>query len=317
MPLFSVVIPLYNKAAFIDRALDSVLAQTVQDFEVVVVDDGSTDNGSAIVSTYPDPRIRLIRQENQGVSAARNRGIKEAQSDFLAFLDADDEWSPEHLKTLLRLRNCFPGAGSFSTAYFHVQPRKDAFPAKIYGIPPSPWEGLFPDYFLSAALGESPVWSSAVAIPRDVFNTVGLFKVGEKMGEDLDMWGRIALRYPIAFSWQGVAFYREDSNERACVINRIDTELPFVRTVRELFRSERIPPSVQMYVGELIQQQVNSLLAQGKRRDAMRLLFSIDFPSCRKYTFFNSLTRIVLPKPIFEILRTLKHRMERFFSHNN
>lgn len=316
-PTVSVVIPLYNKAPHIARALDSVLAQTVQDFEVVVVDDGSTDSGGQIVASYTDSRIRLIRQENQGVSAARNRGIKEAQSDFLAFLDADDEWSPNHLESLLRLRNLFPEAGAFSTAYFHVQQGRDAFPAKIYGIPDSPWEGLFPDYFLSASMGESPVWSSAVAIPSSVFETVGLFEVGEKMGEDLDMWGRIALRYKIAFSWQGPAHYREDAEERACVLNQVEKELPFVRNVREQFNSKEIPANVRMYVGELQQHQLNSLLARGNRMDAMRVLLEIDFPSCRKYTFFSSLARIVLPKPITEILRSLKRRLEKLFTRSS
>ncbi len=317
MPVISVVIPLYNKAPHISRALDSVLAQTVQDFEIVVVDDGSTDNGGQVVASYTDSRIRLIRQENQGVSAARNRGIKEAQSDFLAFLDADDEWSPDHLETLIRLRNRFPEAGAFSTAYFHVQPGRDAFPAKIYGIPDSPWEGLFPDYFLSASMGEPPVCSSAVAIPRSVFETVGLFKVGEKMGEDLDMWGRIALRFRIAFSWQGPAYYREDATERACLLNPIENELPFIRSVREHFKSGEIPANVRMYVGELQKCQLISLLALGKRMDAMRVLLEIDFPSCRKYTFFSSLALIVLPKPITEILRSLKHGLEKLFTRSS
>lgn len=99
----SVVIPLFNKGPYIARTLDSVLKQTFQDFKVIVVDDGSTDDGAEIVRGFDDPRIQLIQQPNQGESVARNRGVDESLSDFVAFLDADDEWMPKHLETILKL----------------------------------------------------------------------------------------------------------------------------------------------------------------------------------------------------------------------
>ena len=92
-----------------------MLAQTEQEFEVIVVDDGSTDGGAAIVEHFADPRIRLITQENRGASAARNRGIRESWADLVAFLDADDEWYPAFLETALDLRRRYPGAGLYAT----------------------------------------------------------------------------------------------------------------------------------------------------------------------------------------------------------
>ncbi|NIP54606.1 MAG: glycosyltransferase [Phycisphaerae bacterium] len=101
MANLSVIIPLYNKGKYIGRALNSVLAQTYEDFEVVVVDDGSGDDGPDIVRQYKDKRLRLIQQENAGPGAARNRGIAETTGNYIAFLDADDEWLPDFLKVTL------------------------------------------------------------------------------------------------------------------------------------------------------------------------------------------------------------------------
>ena len=114
----SVVIPLFNKAPFIERALRSVAAQTFTDFELIVVDDGSTDGGSTIVRSFSDPRIRLIEQENAGPGAARNRGLREARGEFVAFLDADDEWLPEFLSESVRLLDKNPNAGAVTSGYF-------------------------------------------------------------------------------------------------------------------------------------------------------------------------------------------------------
>jgi len=116
VPAVSVVIPLYNKGPHIARALNSVLAQTFQDFEVIVVDDGSTDDGAEVVRGVDDPRIRLIQQENRGVSAARNRGIEAARAELIAFLDADDEWLAEHLETIIRLRRNALEVGIYATS---------------------------------------------------------------------------------------------------------------------------------------------------------------------------------------------------------
>lgn len=106
MSTVNVIIPLFNKAKYVTRAIDSVFAQSYQDLEIIVVDDGSTDNGPELVQKYHDPRLRMIRQKNQGPGSARNRGIQETTAPYLAFLDADDEWLPEFLSRYLEaLRN--------------------------------------------------------------------------------------------------------------------------------------------------------------------------------------------------------------------
>ena len=117
-PRVSIVVPLFDKAAYVRRALESIASQTFRDFEVVVVDDGSTDNGAALVEAFPDPRLRLVRQANAGPAAARNRGIDEARGELLAFLDADDEWLPTFLEKTVATLDAEPEAATASSGYY-------------------------------------------------------------------------------------------------------------------------------------------------------------------------------------------------------
>lgn len=232
IPMVSVIIPLYNKEPHIKRTINSILAQKIQDFEIIIVDDGSTDKSAEVVKEFTDPRIRLIQQENAGVSAARNRGIEEAKADLVAFLDADDEWTPSFLETVFRLREKYPEAGIYVTAYLFCNPKGEVRTAKYKEIEAAPWEGLIKSYFLSAAKGEHPVCSSAVCIPRKVLMKEKGFKVGISWGEDDDMWGRIALNHPVAFSWQTGAIYHKGATNRLCNLNKM-VEHPFIETAEK------------------------------------------------------------------------------------
>ncbi|MGB9940825.1 glycosyltransferase family 2 protein [Methanosarcina sp.] len=228
MPLVSVIIPLYNKEPYIGRTINSLLVQTISDFEIVIINDGSTDKGTNVVKNFKDSRIRLICQQNAGVSAARNKGIHEAKSDLVAFLDADDEWTPTFLETVLRLRGKYPEAGIYASAYLFCDSEGEKRIANYREIPPAPWEGLLKSYFLSAAKGEHPVCSSAVCIPKKILLTEGGFKVGAWWGEDDDLWGRIALKHPVAFSWQIGAIYHQGATNRACKREEL-VEHPFIK----------------------------------------------------------------------------------------
>lgn len=245
VPAVSVVIPLYNKSPYIARALNSVLAQTFQDFEVIVVDDGSTDDGAAVVRGFDDPRIRLIQQENRGVSAARNRGIEAARAELVAFLDADDEWLPGHLEVLLRLRDKYPEAGGYGTAYLRKLKGSATHVAPFSDIPREPWEGLLPSYFKAAALGAPPISASTVAIPRCILKEMGGFNTDAWWGEDTDLWGRIALKYPIAFSWDGMGIYHAEASNRAC--NKIEPvrENIFVTFARNALQAGEVIPDLK------------------------------------------------------------------------
>ena len=205
-PLISVVIPLYNKATTIANALDSVLAQTYQDFEVVVVDDGSTDEGAAIVERYTDSRIRLICQENAGVSAARNRGIAEAKGEYVAFLDADDEWLPEFLEEIVALQKEYPECRAQATRYKLNCHGTESF-ITSRKIPFAGERGVLTNYFEVASCSHPPVCSICVCIERALLNEIGGFPLGIKSGEDLLTWARIATCTHWAYSMKILAQY--------------------------------------------------------------------------------------------------------------
>ena len=209
--MISVVIPLYNKFSTIAKALDSILSQTYQDFEVVVVDDGSIDDGAAIVEQYTDPRIRLVCQENAGVSAARNRGIAEAKGEYVAFLDADDEWMPEFLEEIVLLQKEFPACRAHATKYVQYQngELKDIILNKL---PFNGVRGVLVNYFEVASCSHPPVCSICVCIERALLLEIGGFPLGIKSGEDLLTWASIAVRTQWAYSLKPLAQYNIETS---------------------------------------------------------------------------------------------------------
>jgi len=214
-PRLSVVIPLYNKQGQIARTLESVLAQTVRDIEVVVVDDGSTDGGPAVAAACGDPRVRLHRQANAGVSAARNQGVALARCPLVAFVDADDAWYPDHLERLWRLRLVYPAAVAWAANYEIVE----AGGRRTPGVRPETGPPLLltPENFYRIALRGSPVCSSAVMVDKGALLAAGGFPVGVRLGEDLDTWIRLLFRGPIAFDPRPSACYHADGDDRALV----------------------------------------------------------------------------------------------------
>ena len=251
MVLVSVVIPLYNKKNYIGRAIRSVMMQTIEDFEIIIIDDGSIDGSGDVVKTFLDSRIRLISQENQGVSIARNNGVRNSRADFIAFLDADDEWLPRQLEALLRLRKKYPEAGAYTTAYKIREPKGKTRLAYYKAIPEYPWEGLIPSFFKSAAIGDSPLNSSTIGITKAIFYDVGGYPENVWWGEDTDFWGRIALKYPIAFSWEIGTIYHWDASDRVCGKPVVDME-PFVITGKEKLKNSQMDELVRKDLEEYI-----------------------------------------------------------------
>ena len=225
--MISIIIPLYNKADSIGRALESIFAQSYRDFEVVVVDDGSTDGGAAIVAQCTDPRVRLIRQANGGVSAARNRGIAEAKGGYVAFLDADDEWMPEFLEEIVALQRAYPECRAQATNYVFCS-RGVKSPTILRKLPFTEGRGVLTNYFEVASCSHPPVCSICVCIERALLQEIGGFPLGIKSGEDLLTWARIAVRTQWAYSMRECAVFNVEGYEMKERPKRIPAEVDIV-----------------------------------------------------------------------------------------
>ena len=199
--MISVVLPLWNKEAYIARTLQSVLKQTFQEFELIVVDDGSTDNSPEIVSGFTDKRIRLIRQANGGVSSARNRGISEALYPYIAFIDGDDEWLPEHLETLAHLIQAYPECGVYSTCYLlQIGTHEPTRPNIAYQYIPFRDEGIIDNYYEVATGINAPMNMSTFAAKKSALQEIGGFPANIRSGEDIITLARLNIRNNIAYS---------------------------------------------------------------------------------------------------------------------
>ncbi len=246
MPYFSVIIPLYNKEKHIKSTLESALKQTFQDFEIIVVNDGSTDGSGAIAEANADHRIKLFNIQNQGVSHARNYGIEKASSDLIVFLDADDLWRNNHLENLKELYTAFPNCGLYATAYLKKN-EKIIIPVIYKNIPSAEnWMGIVENYFESSAVN-SIAWTSAIMIPKAILKTIGNFNENITLGagEDTELWIRIALRYPVAFNNRVTAIYNLHSENR---ISNSNTNLrQFINL--DVFEDEaKTNPSLKKYL---------------------------------------------------------------------
>lgn len=201
MTKFSVIIPLYNKEKDILKTLESLLNQQFEDFEAVIVDDGSTDESAKIVESVQDDRIRFFSKKNEGVALTRNYGVKQANSEYIAFLDADDYWYPHHLKTLSQMVDAHPQEKWLATAY-EKKHRKNFTTSMISPLMKKhPFTGIVEDYFENSLI-DALAWTSAVCMRRDFFFSLGGFDatITNGAGEDTDLWIRAALEAPLVFT---------------------------------------------------------------------------------------------------------------------
>jgi glycosyltransferase involved in cell wall biosynthesis len=289
----SVIIPLYNKASHIQRSIDSVLAQTYVSFELIVVDDGSTDGSGDVVRRYADPRIRLIVQQNAGVGAARNRGIAQARTRWIAFLDADDEWHPAFLERTLGAIQGFEGAVAVFTNYSCLNPNNTSTVA-VHCDGKSP-PRLVEDYFRFFLDHGAGICSSCVVVNREAIIKAGCFPPERKLGEDLDTWFRLACVGKSVYVSEVLATYHTGIG--ACAVEALNSDV--WESYQLWLQADRIPEEIKASARAAAvhwrMETVLNMLRTGKRSDAGRLLAAIYWSELLTPVRFASYVACSLP----------------------
>jgi glycosyltransferase involved in cell wall biosynthesis len=284
-PAVSIVVPLYNKASYILRCLKSIQRQTFTDFEVIVVNDGSTDGSGDLAAGLRDPRFTVTHQDNQGSGAARNRGIALAQAGLIAFLDADDTWDENFLAAIAGLAKEFPEAGVFASGYRRCFGRGLDREVTLR-TPPGTHTRLLADY-LSIGRRGGCLTCSSVAIRRDLLTRVGGFIEGHPLGEDQDLWVRLSLLAPIAYDSRILAVYHSEANGRICRVfeNEVPPIPPAVYSLRVLLSEGAVPEDrrreMERHIEWLLFNHVVKTLYSASRSDIKALLRAAPFKILR------------------------------------
>ncbi|MCP2027236.1 glycosyltransferase involved in cell wall biosynthesis [Flavobacterium sp. HSC-32F16] len=223
MVYFSIIIPLYNKENFIENTIQSVLNQTFQDFEIIIVNDGSTDKSEEKILQFKDDRIQYFSKKNEGVSQTRNFGLTKANAAFVVFLDADDYWYPDFLETMHHYSTLFPKQKVFAAA-IEIETSKKTFRA-AYSIRKT-GDFEFVNYF-RASSKESVILTSGTVFKKSIFKKTGVFDPNIQSGQDTDLWIRIGIIYPVLFIWKILVRYTHDENSLSKNASLMNSKMNF------------------------------------------------------------------------------------------
>ena len=232
MPLFSVVIPLYNKENYISETINSVLKQSVQDFELIVINDGSTDKSLDIVKSFNDFRISLIDQKNIGLSATRNKGIKLAKGRIVALLDADDLWQPNFLKEIKSFHEAHPDIDVFGTSYQEYNGKqflntKKNIPKIKFGT------SFIINNFFECNLFQPIITASSIAFKKGVMKDL-TFDSAIDYGEDIDFYIKCFSQYKLGYIYKNLAIIRVDNQDQITTTGIKDKKIPDFDTYKDI-----------------------------------------------------------------------------------
>lgn len=301
-PFFSVVVPLYNKERHIVDAIESVLRQSYEKFEIIIVNDGSIDNSLNRLKVISDPRVKIISQENAGVSAARNKGILNSRFDYIAFLDADDEWEPTFLQEICELINKFPDNGWYATGYALKEN------GRLENLIPKDLEKnkKLVDFF-QYSLFDLLIHIDSTVIRKSSLDRVGFFPEGVTHGEDQDLFARLAVKYPLAYSGKIGTHYNLDSDNRACSTGKLTELWPFLKENNDLLRNIKLTDKKRFYIHEYITRRMISrargLKNHGETLKAIQLLMIYRDTVLLKKMWIKSFIICLFPNQVLRVLK--------------
>lgn len=276
---FSVIIPLFNKESYIEKAINSVLNQRFNNYEIIVVDDGSTDNSLELVKMIKNSKLKVFHQTNQGVSQARNNGVSYSKNELVAFLDADDIWDENFLLEIDYLVKKYPSAAIYaSNNFFELRNGKKIY-EKYENLFDGKEDGIIDDFFkIFAETGKSPFSNSNFVIRRDIFTLLGGYKPGVKLTEDSDLWSRVAIKYDIAYTKKPLATYLINTTGNTHLIFE-PCDFQVTVTLTDMLNEENIDKKFKKSIKRLIAfQKLNlikrAIFSQNKKFAFHRLIYT-------------------------------------------
>ena len=278
---FSVIIPLFNKEPYITKAIGSVLSQTYKDYELVIMDDGSKDDSYIVASKAIEGKenCHIHRQQNAGVSTARNNAVALSQGEYLCFLDADDWWDPDFLKEMSALIDDYPEAGIYGSNYTIVNETHHRTRMASVGVEPG-FEKGYIDYCKVYANGMyMPLCTGSVCLPRSVFTEMHGYKSFLKLGEDFDLWIRIAFEYKVVFLNKALFYYNQDSETMWRAVSHLqEPRFHMLWNLGYLEEKEKTNPEYKLLIDNLrVMGLLSYYLSREYREDAKKELDKVDW----------------------------------------
>jgi glycosyltransferase involved in cell wall biosynthesis len=302
MAYFTVIIPLYNKENHIENTLKSVLNQSFQDFEILIIEDCSTDNSKKIAKTVVSNKIKIIQHEkNKGLSASRNTGIANANATYLAFLDADDLWHKNYLEKIKELTENFTEAHLFATNYTEVY-SEDLAVNPSSNLKNFVNDGIIPDFFESS-LHQNIYCFSSICVKKEIFEKIGGFNTMINYGEDVDFNIRANNSFQLAYSncpLVDVIMFSENKITNSSLKNKTITDFDFYEPLAVCNKSLKKYLDINRYM------MANNYRNQGDLLNSEKLKKGID--KNPKISGLNVKQRILLELPpfILQLITKLK-----------
>lgn len=307
--MFSVIIPVYNGEKFIENAIKSVLEQTTSDWELIIVNDGSTDNTISVLKKYQDnEKIKIISQANSGVSVARNTGVKNSKGNYIAFLDADDVWHKNHLEVMQTLAGKYPDAGLIGT-FTRVELVNHEIISECAYFKDKTQEVYLHDFFSEYHRDKSAKMFTIITtvVSREAFDKAGGFPAGCKIGEDLELSLAVAAYYPVVLSPIATATYKKE-NSTATKTKSFDPDWGFFERVQKIYIDDSISTEKRDNLKKVMEwfsmRRCRHYLIDGNRKAAREVHRRLDKVSVSKKDYFLNVLLFLLPgilvKKLFE-----------------